>query len=288
MPKNLKIAVLLNAEPLLESYDIGKDGMAIQKRLVSDLLASEAKAIAEAKAMQAAKVTVIACGCKNLDEILRKALALGADEAIQIGQKNWAKKPDVRIIALALKEVIAGYDLLVTADTGNSLCGSELSAACALALGCNCFNGVMSYQITENALSLKRKLEDGRRQEVWDELPAVIGVLPEKEYCAYYSLAGKLAAAEKEICRFNISYSLLAKQIKGLNLQTEYWQKDQLRPQTKLVWRPDSCLSGTGRLDAMINGETEIKHGVRVEGSAEECADQIVRYLLDSGLIEEI
>ena len=285
MAKQLKIAVLLNAQPLPESYDVGKDGICIEKRLVTDLLTAEAKAIAEAKAMNCQKLSVIAYGCQNHDVLLKKALALGADGAVQIGRSDWATEPDVRITAEAVKAVVADYDLLIIADLGSSLQGADLSVACAVALGWSCFNGVMNYAVAEDSLTVKRKLEDGKRQEVMVKLPAVIGVLPDKEYCAYYSLEGKLAASEKEILSYDVSYSLLAKQL-GIGLTTDYWQKSTLKPQTKLVWQPDSQLSGGHRLNSMVTGEVEAKHGVVVEGTANECADKIVEYLLANKFIE--
>lgn len=285
--EKLKIAVLLNAEPLPESYDIGKDGMAIEKRLVVDLSAAEAKAVAEAKKLQPQKVTALTYGYQEQTELLKKALALGADEAIHIGRYDWAVTPDPAIIAEALKEVIGDYDVLIMADSGSSLCGSEISVACAFALGWSCFNGIMSYKAEEKAISLKRKLEDGKRQEVSAVYPVVIGVLPDKEYCPYYTLAGKMTAEEKGISVYDISYSMLAKQLGIGTLVTDYWQKDHLKPQTKLVWRPDSKLSGAGRLQAMITGEVETKHGIKAEGSPEQCAEAIIKYLLDNNFIAE-
>jgi electron transfer flavoprotein alpha/beta subunit len=288
MSEKLKIAILINSDPLWESYDIGKDGIAIEKRLVTDVSVAEAKAITEAKSLQPEKITVITYGCQNRDGLLRKALALGADEAIYIGKNDWAKEPDVRITAKALQQVIADYDLLVLADKGNNIYGSELSVACAVALGWQCFNGVISYNVDNKKVSLKRKLEEGKRQEITANLPVVIGFLEDKEYCPYYSLAGKMLASEKIVENFDISYSLLANQLGVSSLPTEYWQKSHLKPQTKIVWQPDANLSGAKRLDAMINGEVEIKHGVKIEGTAEECVDQIIKYLLDSGFIQEI
>ena len=286
MADRLKIAILLNAQPIPESYDIGKDGICIEKRLVTDLLSAEAKAIAEAKALKAEKVTVITYGCQNHDDLLKKALALGADDAVHIGKADWAYEPDVKIVAAALKSVVKDYDLLIMADLGNSLYGSELSVACAVALSRNCFNGVMEYAVNGDTLRLKRKLEDGKRQEVLAKMPAVIGVLPDKEYCAYYSLTGKLNAESKEIDRFDISYSLLAHQL-GIKLKTDYWQKSTLKPQTKLVWKPDANLTGPQRLNSMVTGEVEVKHGEVVEGSAKECVDKIVDYLRVNNFIEE-
>ena len=285
MAKKLKIAILLSGEPLLESYDIGKDGICIEKRLIQDLTAAEEEAIEHAKAMNPEKITAIAWGCLNQNNLLRKALALGADEAIWIGKGDWSDKPEPGIIAEAVKSVAADYDLVLMGDLGSSIHGSELSVACAVALGWRCFNGIMSYEISDNGVALKRKLEDGKRQEVLADLPVVLGVLPDNEYCAYYSLAGKLAAESAEIEHFDISYALLARQI-GAKLETDYWQKSTLKPQTKVVWQPDSHLSGGQRLAAMVNGEVEAKHGVVVNGTAKECADKIVEYLLENKFIE--
>lgn len=285
MAKKLKIAILLSGEPLLESYDIGKDGICIEKRLIQDLSAAEEASIEQARSMNPEKITAIAWGCLSQANLLRKALALGADEAIWIGKEDWSDKPDTRIIAEAVKSVVADYDLLLTADMGSSLYGSELSVACAVALGWRCFNGIMSYEVGEDNVTAKRKLEDGKRQEVLADLPVVLGILSDNEYCAYYSLQGKLAAENTEVEHLDISYAMLARQI-GVQLETDYWQKSTLRPQTKVVWQPDARLSGGQRLDAMINGEVEAKHGVVVNGTAKECADKIVEYLLENKIIE--
>lgn len=285
MAEKLKIAILLSGEPLLESYDIGKDGICIEKRLIQDLSAAEEAAIEQARSMNPDKITAIACGCLSQENLLRKALALGADEAVWIGKGDWSDQPDARIIAEAVKLAVAGYDLLLTADLGSSLYGSELSVACAAALGWRCFNGIMSYEVGDNDVVVKRKLEDGKRQEVRADLPVALGILSDNEYCAYYSLDGKLAAENAEVEHLDISYAMLARKI-GIALETEYWQKSTLRPHTKVVWQPDARLSGGQRLDAMINGEVETKHGVVVKGNAADCVEKIVEYLLENKIIE--
>lgn len=282
----LKIAILLNAQPITESYDIGKDGICIEKRLVYDLLSAEAKAIAQAKQLNAEKITVIGYGCQRHDEILKKALALGANEAVHIGKDDWVLCPDVRIIAAALKDIVKDYDLLIMADLGNSVYGFELSVACAVALGWNCFNGVMEYTVNAESIKLKRKLENGKRQDVLTGIPAVIGVLSDKEYCAYYSLAGKLYAESKETEIYDISYALLSRRL-GIKPLTDCWQKSVLKPYTKAVWKPDSGLTGPQRLNSMVNGEVEAKHGEMVSGSVNECSERIIKYLCENNFIEK-
>lgn len=287
MTKEWNIAVLLRNEPVPASYDIGKDGAPLEKRLVKDLLSAEVKAIQKSRALPGAHITALAWGSEEPKELLKKSLALGADEAIWIGREDWPQNANVRVIAESLKQIAADYDLLLLADVGSDTAGSALAAAVALSLGCRSFEGVMDYAMAESGLLLKRKLEEGRRQEIFAPLPLVLGLLPDPSVQAYYTLTGKLTAAEKEICAYPVSYRVLARKTAIPLTGAVYWRKKTLRPRTKQVWQPEAILSGSGRLDAMITGETEPKHGKRIEGTAEECAEQLLRYLLAEAFLKK-
>ena len=244
MTKEWNIAVLLRNEPISASYDIGKDGAPLEKRLVKDLLSAEVKAIEKSCSLPGAHVTTLAWGSEEPTELLKKSLALGADEAVWIGQADWPRDADVRVVAESLKPIAAEYDLLLLADTGSSTAGSALAAAVALALGAPSFEGVLDYTARESGILLKRKLEEGRRQEIFASLPLVLGLLPDSATTSYYTLAGKLTAAEKTIYSYPVSYRVLARKANISLARTAYWQKKPLRPQTKQIWQPDPTLSG--------------------------------------------
>ncbi len=284
--QEIKIAVYLCGQPLPASYSIGKDGRPLQQRLVTDLWPAEQEALRLAASWQARKITVVTAGYQGQEALLRKALALGATEAVQIGGADWPLEPDPRLVAAAVKAVLEDdYHMLLCADTGNSLTGIAQTAAFGKALGCPAVSGVFTIEQSE-ICKVSRKLEKGKRQQLQVRLPAVLALLPGSGPLAPPSMEAQLAALEKPLWQEPLAYSLLSRQVKGLREETDAWQTSALRPQTKAVWQPDSALSGGQRLEAMAHGAIEARHGKQISGTTGECAAGIIDYLLQEGLIE--
>ena len=89
------------------------------------------------------------------------------------------------------------------------------------------------------------------------------------------------------MCIRDSSYAALNRCFAAEKWQETGWQTKALQPLTQTVWQPDPVLSGEGRLDAMIQGAVQSRHGQKVMGTPQECAEAIIDYLLQQGLLQQ-
>ena len=146
-----------------------------------------------------AKVTVLTMGLPKADDMLREALAMGADEAILVtdrrlgGADTWATSSTV---AAAVKKL--DYDLIITGrqaiDGDTAQVGPQIAEHLALP--------VISYaediKVEGNSVIVKRQYED-RYHEVKAQMPCLITALSELNEPRYMTPGGIFDAYDKEV-----------------------------------------------------------------------------------------
>ena len=146
-----------------------------------------------------AKVTVLTMGLPKADDMLREALAMGADEAVLVtdrrlgGADTWATSSTV---AAAVKKL--DYDLIITGrqaiDGDTAQVGPQIAEHLALP--------VISYaediKVEGNSVIVKRQYED-RYHEVKAQLPCLITALSELNEPRYMTPGGIFDAYDKEV-----------------------------------------------------------------------------------------
>ena len=146
-----------------------------------------------------AKVTVVTMGLPKADDMLREALAMGADEAVLItdrrlgGADTWATSST---IAAGLKKL--DYDLIITGrqaiDGDTAQVGPQIAEHLALP--------VISYaediKVEGNSVIVKRQYED-RYHEVKAQMPCLITALSELNEPRYMTPGGIFDAYDKEV-----------------------------------------------------------------------------------------
>ena len=121
---------------------------------------------------QGATVTVVNVGGPETEPTLRKALAIGANEAIRIN----TNPTDGFYVAKQLSEVIknGGYDLIIAGKESLDYNGGMVPGMVAGLLGYNFLNSCVSLTIEGNSATASREI-DGGKETVSTSLPLIIG-----------------------------------------------------------------------------------------------------------------
>ena len=134
------------------------------------------------KEKQGASVTVVNVGGASTEPTLRKALAIGADDAIRVN----AEPTDGFMVAKELAEVVknGGYDLVLAGKESADYNGQMVPGMLASLLDFNFVNGCVGVEVDGTNVTLNREI-DGGEEKVSSTLPMVIagqkGIVEEKD-----------------------------------------------------------------------------------------------------------
>jgi electron transfer flavoprotein beta subunit len=121
---------------------------------------------------QGATVTVVNVGGPETEPTLRKALAIGANEAIRVN----ANPTDGFFVAKQLAEVVKNgdFDLVIAGKESLDYNGGMVPGMLAGLLGYNFLNSCVSLTIEGNSATASREI-DGGKELVSTALPLIIG-----------------------------------------------------------------------------------------------------------------
>jgi electron transfer flavoprotein beta subunit len=121
---------------------------------------------------QGATVTVVNVGGPETEPTLRKALAIGANEAIRVN----ANPTDGFFVAKQLAEVIkaGGYDLIIAGKESLDYNGGMVPGMLAGILGYNFLNSCVEVTVDGTSVKAAREI-DGGKEIVSTTLPLIIG-----------------------------------------------------------------------------------------------------------------
>ena len=134
------------------------------------------------KEKQGASVTVVNVGGASTEPTLRKALAIGADDAIRVN----AEPTDGLMVAKELAEVVknGGFDLVLAGKESADYNGQMVPGMLASLLDFNFVNGCVGVEVEGTNVTLSREI-DGGEEKVSSTLPMVIagqkGIVEEKD-----------------------------------------------------------------------------------------------------------
>lgn len=142
-------------------------------------------------------VSVLSVGPEETKEILRTALAMGADDAVLLGSQ---RAGDGLAIASALAQEIEGRDcdLVLFGKQAIDDDNMQIPAMVAELLGLPCATVVVKLEIEDGHAVAHREIEGGHEVVEFD-LPAVIGAQKGLNEPRYPSLKGIMAAKKKPL-----------------------------------------------------------------------------------------
>ncbi len=124
------------------------------------------------KEKQGAAVHVATVGGPQTEPTIRKALAIGADEAIRIN----AEPTDGFFVARQLAEVVKNgeYDLIIAGRESIDYNGGMVPGILATLLDMNFVNTCIGLEVDDNSATALREI-DGGKEKISTSLPLVIG-----------------------------------------------------------------------------------------------------------------
>lgn len=150
---------------------------------------------------QGGKVTVFSVGPEETQVVLKKALAMGADEAVLIKddvKETYDSLRISKIIAQAVKQKYPEYDLILFGKQSVGADNAQVPAMVAEMLGLPQVNVVTKLEIEGNSGTAHREVE-GALEKVSFSLPAVLSAQKGLNEPRYETLKGIMMAKRKEI-----------------------------------------------------------------------------------------
>ena len=175
--------------------EIGRDGSEIDREdLVMDINEWDNYAVEEAvrlKESHGGKVTVVTLGDEDAEDVLRRALAMGADEAILIDEEGF-EGSDAFGVAKGLYRVVKdlSYDLILTGAQASDNGWAQVGLILAEWLGLPFASLAMDIVINGDKVIVHRELESNTQEKSELSLPALITVQTGINDPRYVSIMG--------------------------------------------------------------------------------------------------
>jgi electron transfer flavoprotein beta subunit len=166
-------------------------------------------------------VTIFSMAPESGREIVRKALAMGADDAVMFSDPGLAGS-DLWATAYAMAHAIkaVGFDLVLTGTQSTDAISGDLPGMLAEYLGVPALTYARELTLADGRLRVKRETETGY-QIVSAPLPALASVTKSANEPRYPSLKGIMGAKKKEIRSLALSDLALTQAVGGDGARTE-------------------------------------------------------------------
>jgi electron transfer flavoprotein beta subunit len=152
------------------------------------------------KEKHSGEVVVCSAGPARAAQVIREALARGADRAIHV-ESDALAAADAFTVAEVLAAAIRDeqFDLVLTGLQSDDQGFGQVGVVLAEKLGMPHATIIMEVQVTDGALRVKRELEGGWFQWMSLPLPALLTIQSGINQLRYATLKGIMAAKKKEI-----------------------------------------------------------------------------------------
>jgi len=122
-----------------------------------ELALTRAIELKEVSAGAIEKITVVSVGPKTAEPTIRKALAIGADDAIRID----AEPTDAYFVAAQLAVVAKDYDIVLSGIEASDYNGSAVGGMLSEFLGCPSVSSVSKLEIENGVVKVNREIDGG-------------------------------------------------------------------------------------------------------------------------------
>lgn len=237
----------------------------------------------------AAKVVAVHLGDPGGEADLRRALAMGADEAHLLWDASFVDSDSLcsaRILARAVSRL--GATLVFCGNRGDGD-GGQLPVQLGELLGFASLKSVLSVIASDGGgLTVRRRLDRGRRAVIRCRPPAVIAVEPGAEPTRYPRLRDRLAARSATIDRWDAAaLELSGDEIGRRGSSIRIVKVGLPKPVAETTAAAGGGLSADERLQAILGGGVATATGgapggsLVVRGTAAELADAFLHFLAE-------
>jgi electron transfer flavoprotein beta subunit len=250
----------------------------------SDLVAVE-EAVKIKEANGSGKVTLVAMPSPSDERLLRKCLALGADDTVLINVPKFTK-PDGHSIGALLAACCRtmDFDLILCGHGSLDNLGGQTGYVMADLLDLPIVSRVTKIDVLpeQSRLHVEKRLERGYREQFKLPLPALLTLEESLNEPRYASLHNMLFALEEDIKRLNEQDLNFPPEEKDLTKpKLKLIQIKTPKPRPKKIFTPDTSLSAEDRMWQIMSGGMDQKkdNNELFEGTPEELSSKFIDYL---------
>jgi electron transfer flavoprotein beta subunit len=149
---------------------------------------------------------VLSIGPDRVGEVIKKALAMGADRAVHVQDQDAAGKDPwqiASIIAGYAKE--QGYDIIFTGMQSQDRGSAQVGVLVAELLGFSCATTLVGFAFADGVITAKRELEGGLKGVAKLQIPAVVTCQLGLNIPRYPTLPNIMKAKRKEIAAIPVT-----------------------------------------------------------------------------------
>jgi electron transfer flavoprotein beta subunit len=155
---------------------------------------------------ESCELTVLSIGPDRVGEVIKKALAMGADRAVHIQDQDAAGKDPwqiASIIAGYAKE--QGYDIIFTGMQSQDRGSAQVGVLLSELLGYTCATTLVGFSYADGLIIAKRELEGGIKGVARLKTPAVVTCQLGLNIPRYPTLPNIMKAKRKEIAALPVA-----------------------------------------------------------------------------------
>ena len=206
----MKLLVCIKQVPQKDApLKLNEQGNWIREDASWEVNEPDAYALEEAlrqKEKHGGEVVALTAGPARCQQVLREALAKGADRAIHLEDAAFVSLDPLnaaRAIAAAIKD--EGFDLILTGLQSDDYGYAQTGVVLAELLGCPHATIIMQIEKQEDGIRVKRELESGYFQYVDMPLPAVLTIQSGINKLRYATLMGIKQAKNKPLRKVSLA-----------------------------------------------------------------------------------
>jgi electron transfer flavoprotein beta subunit len=229
------------------------------------------------------RVTLVSVAPPSTKRLLRRCLAMGADEAMLLWDSRFDNS-DGYATGVILAQAIGSLqcDLILCGQKAIDTEAGQVGSVIAERLGIPLASRVAGIDIAPDGkkVTVESKLEKGNRAEVEVILPALLAVEVDLNEPRYPSLPSLMAGLREDIKEYNLeALGLSSGEVGAAGAKTKTVGLSLPKPRPKKVFTPDSHLSAEERLRLIMSGGVTQKRGDLLEGDPKNIASSVVQFL---------
>ena len=237
----MKILVCIKQVPQKDApLKLNDDRTWIREDVSYEVNEPDAYALEEAlrqKEKHGGEVAVITAGASRASQVLREALAKGADRAIHLEDDKFVRLDSAntaRAIAAAVAD--ENFDLIVTGLQSDDYGCAQTGVLLAEILGRPHATIIIGIEKTADGLHLKRELEAGHYQFIDMHLPAVLTIQSGINKLRYASLIGIKQAKNKPMRK--VTWAEVEPKLSANQQQIERLYSPEKQKKTQMIEAP--------------------------------------------------
>jgi len=232
-------------------------------------------------------VTAISMGPPENESVLRRCLALGADEALLLWDEAFRGSDTLataRVLAAAIRRV--GADLVLCGKRASDGDTGQMGAQLAELLDLPAVTSVVQLEVRDGHALVHRRLERGRRAVLRCPLPALFAVEEGINRPRYPKLRVLLQSLGAEIPRRGLAdLSLRPDEVGEAGSCAQVVSLSPPKPIIKGLFIPDSSLSPEERWQLIVSGGVEERHGDVIQGPPDTVAERLLQFLAQNNFV---